>query len=81
MSMEVLISFFGWCSLINVVLLTFWALIFMAAPELVYRTQSRFFPIPRETFTTVFYCFIGVFKVLVLVFNLVPYVALSIIQS
>lgn len=30
---------------------------------------------PRETFDAVLYAFIGLFKIMVLVFNLVPYLA------
>jgi hypothetical protein len=49
------------------------------APGLVYRTQSKWFPIPRETFNVVIYSFLGLFNIVFLVFNLVPYVALLIV--
>ncbi len=49
------------------------------APDLVYRTQNKWFPIPRETFNVVIYSFLGLFKIFFLVFNAVPYVALLII--
>ena len=68
-----------WCSIINIGVLLFLASIFMSAPELAYRLQSRWIPISRETFNVVFYSFIGFFKAIVLVFNVVPWVALSII--
>ena len=41
--------------------------------------QSKWFPIPRETFDVVIYAFLGLFKIIFLVFNVVPYVALLII--
>jgi len=49
------------------------------APDLVYRKQSRWFPIPRETFNVVIYSFLGLFKIVFLVFSVVPYVALLIV--
>ena len=49
------------------------------ASELVYSTQSKWFPIPRETFNLVMYSFLGLFKIVFLVFNLVPYLALLIV--
>ena len=52
---------------------------FMLAPDMVYRTQSKWFPIPRETFNVVLYAFLGLFKIVFLVFNVVPYVALLIV--
>jgi len=56
-----------------------WAAFCMFAPDLVYRTQSKWFPIPRETFNVVIYSFLGLFKIVFLVFNVVPYVALLIV--
>ncbi len=50
------------------------------APDLVYRTQSKWFPISRETFDVIIYSFLGLFKVVFLVFSAVPYAALLIIR-
>ena len=79
MDTEVVTSFFMWCTIINGALLLFWAAMLMLAPEAVYRTQNRFVRIPRETFNVVIYAFLGVFKIVFLVFNLVPFVALMIV--
>jgi hypothetical protein len=51
----------------------------MVAPDLVYRTQAKWFPIPREIFNVIIYSFIGVFKIFFLIFNAVPYAALLIV--
>ncbi len=79
MDIQTLTTFFMWCAIIDGALLTLWITMFMLAPDLVYRTQSKWFPIPRETFNVVFYSFLGLFKIVFLVFNVVPYVALLII--
>ncbi|MGA9572383.1 MAG: DUF6868 family protein [Lysobacterales bacterium] len=79
MDVQTLTSFFMWCTIINAGLLLFMTLIFMSIPDLAYRLQSRFIPVSRETFHVVFYSFIGFFKAIVLVFNLVPWLALLII--
>jgi len=68
-----------WCTIINTGFLIFLALIYLLVPDLAYRLQSRFIPISRETFDIVFYSFIGFFKVVVLVFFVVPWIALLII--
>jgi hypothetical protein len=78
MDIPTLTSFFMWCSIINGGILAVWTLSAITVPDLVYRTQQAF-PIPRETFNVVFYSFIGLFKIVFLVFNLVPYLALLII--
>jgi len=79
MDIQTLTSFFMWCTIINTGLIFFLALVFMLAPDLTYRLQSTFIPISRDTFNIVFYSFIGLLKVLVLVFNVVPWIALLII--
>ena len=68
-----------WCTIINAGLFLFWSSILLIAPDLVYRTQRLWFPISREVFTTVIYSFLGLFKIFVIVFNLVPYLVLLII--
>lgn len=50
-----------------------------AIPDCVYRTQNRWFPLPRETFNVLIYSLLGLFKIFFLVFNLVPYLALVIV--
>ncbi len=80
MDIQTLTAFFMWCTVINGSLLVFWAAMCLWAPELVYRTQSRWFPIPRETFQVVIYSFLGLFKILFLVFTAVPYAALLIVR-
>ena len=79
MDIQTLTAFFLWCTIINGALLVLWTIICMFAPDLVYRTQNKWFPLPRETFNVVIYSFLGLFKIVFLVFNVVPYVALLIV--
>ena len=51
----------------------------LLAPDWVYRMQANWFPIPRETFDVVIYAFLGLFKIVFIAFNAVPYVALLIV--
>jgi hypothetical protein len=81
MNVQTLTAFFMWCTIINGALLLLWTIIFIGAPDLVYRTQSKWFPIPRETFNAAIYVVIGIFKMLFLVFNVVPYAALLIMAQ
>ena len=80
MEITTLTTFFMYCTVINAGILILWSLIFLSAPDFVYRTQSRWFAISRENFDLVFYSFLGVFKVFFVVFNLVPWLALLIID-
>ena len=53
----------------------------MVAPDLTCKTQRKFFPIARENFDLIFYAFLGLFKVVFIFFNLVPWIVLSIIGA
>jgi len=79
MDIKTLQTFFMWCTIINAAVLVLWITMCLLAPDLVYRSQCRWFPIPRETFNVVMYSLIGVYKIFFLMFNLVPYVALLIV--
>ena len=79
MDIQTLTAFFMWCTTINGGILILWTVFFMFAPDLVYRTQRKWSPIPRETFNVVLYSFLGLFKIVFLFFNVVPYIALLII--
>jgi len=79
MGIEVLTRFFMWCTILNVGLLVFSFLMVVFAGDFMYRAHSKWFPMPRETFNVVLYSFIGAYKIVVYVFNIVPWVALAII--
>jgi len=78
MDIPTLTTFFMWCTIINGGILLLWIGFCALAPELVYRTQSLWFPLPRETFDVIIYAFLGLFKIVYLVFNVVPYLVLLI---
>jgi len=76
---DTLAQFFLWCAVINTGMLLLWTLFLLATPGWIYSTQKPFFPMEKDQFRLVFYCLIGFFKVMVIIFNWVPYFALKII--
>lgn len=76
MNLETATSFFMWCTIFDGAILIFWTVCFLFMPNFLYQTQKRWFPLPQETFFVVMYGFLGVFKLLFLVFNLIPWLAL-----
>ena len=79
MGIQALTQFFMWCTVINAGIFILWAVFSVLTPDFLYRIQSKWFPIPRETFNVAMYSFMGLFKIFFLFFNVVPYVALLII--
>lgn len=79
MEIDSIRAFFMWCTILNIAFLSLSSLICVCAGDWVYRIHSKWFSIPREVFNVAMYSFLGLYKVLVFVFNLIPYVALLII--
>ncbi|MCK5861592.1 MAG: hypothetical protein KAH38_03840 [Candidatus Hydrogenedentes bacterium] len=79
MDIQLLTNFFMWCTIINGTVLLLWSIPVLFLPDLIYRTQKRWFPGSRETFGVVLYCFLGLFKVIFIFFSLTPFIALLII--
>ena len=79
MNIETLTAFFMWCSIINGAFFLYATLLILFAPNFVYKVQTKFFQISRETWDVVMYSFLGIFKLMFLIFCLVPYLALLII--
>ena len=81
MDIQKLTAFFKWCTIINGGLLILSVLVFIAIPDFIYSIHGTWFPMERESFNTVSYGFLGLFNIVVLVFNLTPWLVLLIIQD
>lgn len=79
MTLETIRSMLAWCIVINMGLLLWWFFIFWFAQDWIYRLHGRWFSIPRDRFDALHYAGMACFKILILIFNLVPYLALRII--
>ena len=79
MDIQTLTAFFMWCTILNVALLVLSGLICLCAGDWVYGIHSKWFSVSRETFNVAIYSFMGVYKIFIFVFNLIPYIALLIV--
>lgn len=79
MTVEQLLPFLGWCTVLNWSMLVIWILMIMFANDFTYRIQTMFFDISKEQFDRIHYRAMVGYKLLVFMFNLVPYLALRII--
>ena len=79
MSIQMLTSFFMWCTLLNMGLLLLSFLMMAFAGDFVYKMHSKWFSMPRETFNVVLYSLLGFYKIIVFVFNVIPWIALLIV--
>ncbi len=79
MTIELIMSVLGWCTLINFALLIWWFLFLVVAHEWTLGLHTKWFRISPEKFDVIHYSLMGVFKMGVIIFNLVPYLALRIV--
>ena len=81
MNIQKLKAFFLWCTIINGCLMVFGFIISIICLDLVTSIHGNLFQIPREVINVAYYSFLGLYKIVWLVFNVVPYVALCIIRK
>jgi hypothetical protein len=74
-------SFFLWCTVINIALLGVWALLATLGRSWLYRLTSRLFRLTPEQFDLLNFAGITLYKMGVLLFNLVPWISLNFISS
>ncbi|MBW1851924.1 MAG: hypothetical protein JRJ15_10935 [Deltaproteobacteria bacterium] len=79
MTLEIIRSALAWCAVINIGLLLWWILLFTLAHDWVYRVHTKWFNLSVDTFDTIHYAGMGLFKLGLFMFNLVPYFALRIL--
>ncbi len=80
MTIDLIREGLGWCFIINAGLLLLWFLFFVFAHDWIYRLHVKWFKISEEHFNSIHYSFIALFKIILFVFNIVPYIALRIIR-
>lgn len=81
MNIEFTRSFLLWCTVINYGLLLIWFLVFALAHDWIRRFHGRWFRLTNEQFDFVHYIGMSIYKIGILLFNLVPFVVLWIVGS
>jgi hypothetical protein len=79
MSAEVVRNALLWCTVINYGLLLVWSLAYRVARGGVHQLWGRWFRLSGEQFDALSFAALAVYKVGILLFNLVPYVALLLV--
>ena len=79
MTIETTREILGWCAIINLGLLLWWVLLFTLAHDWMYRLHGKWCKLSQENFDAIHYLGMSVFKIGILLLNLVPYFALRIV--
>ncbi len=76
MDAELTRTVLGWCALVNIGLLLAWFLIFTLAHDAVYKLHSRWFSLSQEAFDRSHYVMMGVYKLIIVAFYVIPYLVM-----
>lgn len=79
MNIEFLRSVLLWCSVINYGILIIWFVVFIAAHDFIYRLHGKWFRLSKEQFDAINYGGMAIYKIGVLLLNVVPLIALWIV--
>ncbi len=79
MTETTLTALLGWSALINYAVLLLWFALFSFNRDFVYTLHTRWFNLEQAGFDTIHYAAMAGYKLLVLVFNLVPWLVLTLL--
>lgn len=77
MNYEMIRHIFLYATLINYAILLLWFFIFVFARDFLKHIHSIWFKLPDRTFDTLNYAGIAFYKISIIMFNLVPLIAIS----
>ncbi|TCB78501.1 DUF6868 family protein [Acinetobacter sp. ANC 4173] len=80
MDMQLLQQVLGWCLALNYLILLIWFLVFIYARTWMKSLHGRWFNLNDQTFDAIHYAAMAVYKILIMVFNLVPFIVLSLLS-
>ena len=81
MTIDQLTAFFGWMAVLNFGLLFVSTIGLFAFRDLGIRIHQKFMGLSQEDLQRAYFRYLATYKLLVLVFNVIPYVALRLMNS
>ena len=80
MNLDQLTELFKWMSIINICILILTSVLIMLLKNIMYKLHGKLFEIKEDNVALVSYQYLGMYKILILVFNITPYISLLLIK-
>jgi hypothetical protein len=80
-SIDTLAAFFGWCTVLNIGMLSFTVFLVTVLKEPMIKAHTRIFGVNRENLQLTYFQYLGHIKIAIFMLNLMPYIALKIIKA
>ncbi len=78
MTVEIMLKVLGWSTVINFGFLFIWVIWLKLGHDFIFRLHNKWFGLTEERFDAIHYSGLLFYKILIFMFNLVPYLALRI---
>lgn len=78
-SLQTIREVLGWCAVINIGILFFSAVGLLVAERPIKSISARVWGLPEEDYSRVYFQLLAQFKILILIFNITPYLALTLV--
>ena len=77
--MQTVLAMLGWCTLINIAMLTLSTVMLCACRGAISRFHARLFQLDETDLQRIYFQYLGGYKLITLTFNVVPYLALKLL--
>jgi hypothetical protein len=75
--LQMMTAFFGWCAVLNIGLLLFTAIWIIVFRDFTKSIHRAILSVDQDSLDVIYFQFMGNLKIAVIVFNVVPYLALK----
>jgi len=78
-TIETMIGFFAWCSIINIGILLLSAIFIIIFKDMAIKIHTKMFDLDKVYLQQAYFKYLAQYKIMIIIFNIVPYFALKII--
>jgi len=80
MTLDQITELFKWMTIINAGILILTTFLVMGLKNVMAKINSKLFSIKEEQIPVIAYGYLGIYKIMFIMFNLVPYISLTLIK-
>lgn len=77
MDINQVMTFLGWCTVINMGILAFAAIFLFILKDFAIKTHNKLTGVSTSALPALYFSYMANYKIAILIFNLVPYIALT----
>ena len=80
LELSTLTAFFGWCTIINALILLLTSVSLVLMRSTIAKTHGKIFELPEQELSRAYFQYLANYKIAIIILNLAPYLALRVIS-